>query len=222
MHPRQKLSRRHPFRLTVRRQMILVGYSALLAAVVAQAPGGGPDSAGAWALVLLSPLMLGTLIASFDRPGPVRNWAVILSLSLCYPAIAVAFDANLAVGVWRSGEWPSPWRPLAFNFLIGAPYVAFLARMWPRRCPGCSERALIPLLRPGGQSGRLNGTRCCAACAGLYWRDHAGHWRPERRATWVVPVVVAGVDCSEADTVEVFPVLRPPHVDPSPSWAGSP
>jgi hypothetical protein len=204
-----------PFRLTLRRQMILVAYFAVIFAVVnatIDRPAADAGRSAARVFLLLSPWVLGGLVALFDRPGPVRGWSVACLLFLFYPALAVDLDLTLALDVVRSGWPPSPWAALVFNLLIAGPTWLFFWRMAPARCPECARSTLIPLVRLSGQSRRLHGTGWCAGCGRLFWRGRRGAWQRERRATWIDPApavaVPEPVPCPAADHT---PSVSPDH-----------
>lgn len=172
-----------------RRQWCIFGaYTSTVVAVasfarVVEARGGG------WTIVpaalLLSPWLLGILIIAFDRPGPLRNWMGPVLLSLFYPGVALWYDvASLAEWV-RFGQYPAWAFAVFLNVVFLGGFTAYIVSMGPRRCPRCSRRALIPLLRLGKQEQRTAKTRWCAACGAQLWRDLEGQWRPERRKTWL-------------------------------------
>ena len=136
-------------------------------------------------VALLSPWLLGTLIVVFDRPGPVRNWAGPLLLSLFYPTLALSYDWVIVAQWVRSGSPPDLRVPLVGNVLLLGGFSMYAASMLPRRCPACNHRSLIPLLRLWRKERRTAKTRWCASCGGKYWKDRKGVWQEERRRTWL-------------------------------------
>jgi hypothetical protein len=192
MHGAAALTQSRPFAMTLRRHMIVVAYAAVISAVsapVIDLPGRDHARDVLWTVLLLSPWVLGGLVAAFDRPGPLRNWTVVVLLFLFYPALAVGLDLTIALQGWRSGTWLTPWTALVFNLLVAFPTLLFFHKMAPKRCPTCARSTIIPLLQLAGQSHRIQGTNICLSCGRHYWRDRRGHWQVERRRTWVTPSV---------------------------------
>ncbi|MGE3819029.1 MAG: hypothetical protein AB7I30_06300 [Isosphaeraceae bacterium] len=184
-----------PFAPTLRRQMILVAYFGLLfAATASWARRSGPDPRVVGMALLVSPWLLGGLIAVFDERGPLRNWAALFAFGLFYPAMAVALDVSVAVNAWSAGSTPRLGGLILFNALVGCSTYVFLRRMAPSRCPSCERRAVIPLLRLRGQTVRLKWTHWCGACLRRYWRDARGAWNEERRQTWADQVAAPPSD----------------------------
>jgi hypothetical protein len=170
--------------------MIGVAYFAVIFAVIARPTRNQGEQVAlvlARAVILLTPWVLAGLIGAFEKPGPVKNWAVLLSLFLFYPAIALYVDLAFAVSAWETGSVSRLWTLVAFNALIGGSSCLFFRHMAPARCPSCSKRAMIPLVKVSGQSPRLGKSRWCGACHGQFWRDASGSWCVEKRHTWVSP-----------------------------------
>jgi hypothetical protein len=134
---------------------------------------------------LYSPWLLGLLIIGLDRPGPVRNWLGPLVLSLFYPALGLWYVWDAATAWVRFGR-PPAWHvvvPITVIVLTG--FAAFLVRMYPRGCPKCEERSLIPLTRLIKEEKRSAKTWWCASCGAKLWKDREGQWQKERRKTWL-------------------------------------
>ena len=129
--------------------------------------------------------LFGLLIVLLDRPGPVRNWAGPFLLSLCCPYVAFWYDSEAAL-YWvllsRTPAWP---QLLTINVLLLGGFAVYFRRMYPKCCPNCSRRSLIPLLRLTRTEKRLARTRWCASCGETHWGDAEGNWHKERRRTWV-------------------------------------
>lgn len=180
----------HPYGLrpTRRHGAILALYLALVSialvpfSALARVTGGTNTP---FLVALLLPWLLGVLIVMFDRPGPVRNWAGPLLLSLFYPTLALSYDWAIVVQWARFGNPPDLRITLVGNVLLLGGFSWYVASMLPRRCPACGQRSLIPLLRLGSQERRTSKTRWCASCGGKYWKDREGAWQKERRKTWL-------------------------------------
>jgi hypothetical protein len=180
----------HPYGLlpTRRHGAILALFLALLSAALIPFSALVRVSGGAntpFLVALLVPWLLGTLIVMFDRPGPVRNWAGPLLISLFYPTLALSYDWAIVAQWVRSGSPPDLRVALVGNVALLGGFSLYAASMLPRRCPACGQRGLIPLLRLWRQERRTSKTRWCASCKGMYWRDRGGVWREERRKTWL-------------------------------------
>lgn len=176
------------FRPTLRHQMIVVAYFALLSAAAApQFQRTVPDPAYAVVRLILlgSPWVLGGLVAVFDRPGPLRDWAAAGFLFAFYPSLTLFLDLSAARDAATTGACPRLGGLLLFNALMLASTLVYLVKMRPQRCPSCARRSLIPLVRLMGQSRRFRRTRWCASCGGQFWHNGDGAWRAERRTTWV-------------------------------------
>jgi hypothetical protein len=143
---------RHPYgmRPTLRHLMILVVYVALASWMFRQAP---PELLPF--LLPVSPPLLALIVLLFERPSPAKYWLVGLLASFFFPALATWCD----VMAWQYAPVPSS---LLFGlFVINSLALAWLvriARRWPRRCPDCRLRSLLPLGRRG------KGLRWCASC----------------------------------------------------------
>jgi predicted RNA-binding Zn-ribbon protein involved in translation (DUF1610 family) len=208
-----------PFALTLRRYMIVVAYAAVIFAVntpLLDMPGRDHTREAHWSVLLLSPWVLGGLVAAFDRPGPLRNWTVVVLLFLFFPALAVGLDLTLALQGWRTGTWLAPWAALVFNLAVVGPTLIFFRRMAPRRCPACGRTTVIPLLRIADQSRRVQRTYACSACGRLFWRDCRGGWQVERRRTWLSRPEPLDLSDSEALTASASDSASSPpsHLPP--------
>lgn len=175
-------------RLTIRHQMILVVYFALVLMIVnaqhAKAGSVGWEDGTLWAL-LLSPWILGGLVMLLDQPGPIRNWAVS-GLLMCFsPALTIQHDYYALKGLIETGRIAHPLQSLLFNAFFLGSFAVYWYHMGIARCPQCERRALIPLMRLWGQAPRTTKTRWCASCGALLWRHADGSWRKERRRTWL-------------------------------------
>ncbi|MDR3634593.1 MAG: hypothetical protein P4L84_12375 [Isosphaeraceae bacterium] len=129
--------------------------------------------------------LLGLLIVLLDRPGPVRNWAGPFLVSLSCPYVALWYDGEAILHWARSAPLP-PWHHIVLiNGLLLGGFGVYFVRMYPRSCPSCGLRSLIPLLRLTRVEKRLSRTRWCASCGETLWKDAEGRWQKERRRTWV-------------------------------------
>jgi hypothetical protein len=135
--------------------------------------------------LLVSPPLLALLEALIDREGPVKNWTVGFLLCMFQPALALNHDAVVVAEYLASGKPPVLWATLLLNATLIPASVIYLRKMVPRVCPGCQKRTLIPLMRLLMKDGRTTNTCWCASCGGKYWKDREGHWRVERRKTWL-------------------------------------
>jgi hypothetical protein len=134
--------------------------------------------------IMLLPWAAGILLLMIWRAGPLKNWAVPWLISLVFPTIFLKSGLYLA-RIWSSHQGASPVSVWALFFVFPlAWYFGFLMRMSPRRCPGCGESALIPLMKLGTPDQRSSNTRWCAGCGGKYWKGRRGAWQEERRITW--------------------------------------
>jgi hypothetical protein len=135
--------------------------------------------------LLLLPWAAGILVLAIGRAGPVKNWAVPWLISFSFPVIIVKYGIHLTR---MSSSFGSASGPAVFLFFVlvvpVAWYLRCLARMSPRRCPGCGRVSLIPLMEVDKQDERSANTRWCAGCGGKYWKDRRAGWQPERRTTW--------------------------------------
>ncbi len=129
--------------------------------------------------------LLGVLTILIDRPGPVRNWAAPLVVSLCAPYVALWYDWEIALKWARSGVPPMWTTLLLLNTIVLGGYGVYLSRAYPQRCPKCHSRSLIPLFRLTRIEKRTARTRWCASCNEKLWKDQNGTWQKERRKTWV-------------------------------------
>lgn len=172
---------------TTPRQGAIFGlYSAASIAAAVYAPRYGAGGINVVpVLQLLSPWLLGVALIVFDRPGPLRNWMAPLLLSLFYPTAALCYDAAALADWARFGHAPPWFVPAALNVTCLGGFAIYLHSMYPKRCPTCDRRALIPLLRLGTREKRTSKTRWCACCGAKLWRDDRGQWQPERRRTWL-------------------------------------
>lgn len=151
---------RHPYGLrpTLRHVMIGVVYVALASAWFR---GATP---GVLTLLLpLSPPLLALLVLLLERPGPAKFWLAGLIASLFVPAL-VAWSDLVALMAWSdlSAQWSGPIEVvILLALVVNAAGVAGLVRVatrWPRRCPACGLRSLLPLGR------RARGLRWCVSC----------------------------------------------------------
>jgi hypothetical protein len=135
--------------------------------------------------VLYSPWLLGLLVIVLDCPGPIRNWLGPLLISLFYPALGFWYDWT-ALDAWiRHGDRPAWVYLVPVNGVLLFGFVAYVARMAPKRCPRCQRRSLIALLRLFAQEKRTVNTHWCASCGAQLWKDPEGRWQNERRQTWL-------------------------------------
>jgi hypothetical protein len=134
--------------------------------------------------MMFLPWVSGLALLAILRTGPLKNWAVPWLISLSFPMIALKFGADLTrVSLSIAGASSLP----VLVFFVALPlawYLGFLARMSPRRCPGCGKAALIPLMKAAKQEQRSGNTRWCAGCGGKHWRGRRWVWQEERRITW--------------------------------------
>jgi hypothetical protein len=184
----QVQSRNGGFRITGRYLLILYVYLVILLRVIV--PGlRALSPAGTWhiglATLLVSLPLLASLVVAFDRPGPLKNWAVSFLIFLLYPAIALNHDLAALSDYLARGTRPALWTTLLLNLAIIPPSVFYARRLVPRACPGCRRRTLIPLMRLFKEEERSAKTCWCASCGGKYWKDQEGNWRVERRRTWM-------------------------------------
>src|SRR5262245_21937963 len=83
------------FRFTFRHFIILGVYFVVLFEVIIPLLGfAGYRRIGPTALwsLLLTPPLLALLVAFFERPGPIKNWAVSLLLCLFFPMLVLNHD----------------------------------------------------------------------------------------------------------------------------------
>jgi hypothetical protein len=175
-------------RLTIRHQMILVAYFALVFMIFNAQQGKvgaiGWEDGTLWT-VLLSPWILGGLVMLLDQPGPIRNWAVSGLLMTFSPALVIQHDYYALKGLLETGRMAHPLQSLLFNAFFLGSFAVYWYHMGIARCPQCARRALIPLMRLWGQAPRTSKTRWCASCGALLWKHADGSWRKERRRTWL-------------------------------------
>jgi hypothetical protein len=134
--------------------------------------------------ILLLPWAAGILLLAIGRAGPLKNWAVPWLISFSFPAVIIKYGVHLTRMGASLGSTSSP-AVVAFFFVVPALwYLQFLARMSPKRCPGCGRASSIPLMKIGKQDQRSANTRWCAGCGAKYWRDRQGVWKVEKRTTW--------------------------------------
>ena len=138
--------------------------------------------------------LLGVLIVLLDRPGPVRNWAGPFLLSLTCPYVALWYDAEVTLHWARSFPVPPWYQLVAVNGLLLGGFALYCRRMYPRTCPSCGLRSLIPLVRLTRPEKRLTRTSWCASCGETHWKDAEGAWQKERRRTWIDEPVPVGCD----------------------------
>jgi hypothetical protein len=155
----------------------------------------------ALASLLLTPPLLALLVACFERPGPIKNWAVTLLLCLFLPVLLLNHDFVVVHDYLVNGKRPTVWATVLMNVVILTSTLPYVSRLVPRRCPSCTQRALVPLLRLFKRDKRTANTRWCASCGGKLWRDREGTWRVERRSTWLDTPVETGTPTTE----------NPPH-----------
>jgi len=130
-------------------------------------------------LLLFAPWLLGVLVVLLDRPGPLRNWMGPLLVSLFYPCIALWYDGAALVAWFRLGHAPAWAFAVPFNALLLGGFLAYLTRVYPRRCPDCGQRSLVPFVRLGKKDGRTRQTRGCASCGVHLCKDDQGRWQHE-------------------------------------------
>lgn len=136
--------------------------------------------------------LLGLVFVLFDQPGPVRNWAGPFVLSLSCPYVALWYDIEVLLR-WMLHSSLPPWRyVLLINGLLLGGFALYFSRMYPRCCPKCGLRSLIPLLRLTRPEKRLSRTLWCASCGETLWKDGDGEWQKERRKTWLEDGNAAG------------------------------
>jgi hypothetical protein len=134
--------------------------------------------------IIVLPWASGLVLLPILRTGPLKNWAIPWLISLAFPMIALKFGVDLtraSLSVARASTL------FVLVFFVAMPlawYLWFLARMSPRRCPGCGKAGFIPLMKAGKQDPRSGNTRWCAGCGGEYWRDRHRVWQEDRRMTW--------------------------------------
>ena len=184
----QVLETRCGLQATRRQYWIFGVYSVVAIAAAAYGRAQGEGSLNIVPiLLLLSPWLLGVALIAFDRPGPLRNWMAPLLLSLFYPIATLWYDAA-ALSDWaRFGHAPPWFLTAALNVTCLGGFAIYLRSLYPRRCPACERRALIPLLRLSKQEKETRKTRWCACCGAKRWRDDRGQWQPESSPTWVDP-----------------------------------
>ncbi len=174
-------------RLTLRHLLITVAYVAVLSAglkSVTAYPASEAGYAAARWLLFTTPWVLGGLIWAFDRPGPQRDWTAATLLFSFYPAATLFVDVSVALRAAETATYPRLGSLALFNVFMVISTVVFYLKMRWLDCPTCATRTLLPLVRLTGQSRRVDNTRWCSTCHGLFWRDRLGVWRPERRTTW--------------------------------------
>jgi hypothetical protein len=178
-------------RLTMRRLvMVPIVYSvALLAVFIPWFSSSGFSGLGLVSVLtlLLLPWAIGVLGSVLRSANPALIWTARLITFLYFPIIFLCYYKILFVSFFAVGG-KAPAASLvgiALNGLFLAWYSRCLARLSPRRCPACSRRTLIPLVRFGMQNKRTANTRWCAHCGGQFWRDRQRVWHKERRTTWL-------------------------------------
>lgn len=133
-------------------------------------------------LLLLAPWFLGCFVVLLDRPGLLRNWLGPLLLSLFYPCLALWYDGAALVRWVQLGQ-PPVWAFAAvLNALLLGGFLVYLSAVYPKRCPDCGQRSLVPLLRLGKQEKQARKTRWCASCGAKLSKDDEGHWQHEHAA----------------------------------------
>jgi len=132
--------------------------------------------------VLVLPWVSGAIMLTWSD-GPAKNWAVKLVVSLSLSAILCYMGIILTQMARFLGLSPVVCSGLFVAFPM-AWYLLYLGHMSPKRCPGCGQHSMIPLMRLGRPEARSTNTRWCAACGEKYWKDRSGTWQPERRKTW--------------------------------------
>lgn len=137
-------------------------------------------------LLMISPWIMGMMIMIFDRQGPGRNWLGPVVHSLFYPIALVVYDSVVLERWMRTGSLSTPFIAATVNILLVGCWVFFCHYLWPRRCPTCNRRGLVPLMPLVWQEKRSNSTHWCAACGSQFWKN-ARTWEPERRRTWWNP-----------------------------------
>jgi hypothetical protein len=175
-------------RLTFRHLLILIAYWAVLFQVIIPAIKlAGHTKTGSIVLgaLALSPLLLALLVALLERPGALKNWALSLLIFLFFPALALYHDCAVLIAYLESGRRPTLWATLLVNAVILINTLPAIAKMIPRACPSCGRRTLVPLMRIFKKDRRNSKTRWCASCGATHWKDREGHWRLERRTTWL-------------------------------------
>lgn len=175
------------FRPTLRHQMILVAYAAVLMSIVTwvnRSPVLGGSVNTPVTALLLSPWILAILVLAFDRHGPLKYWLAPLLLMLFPPLLAICFDVYMVQEFIASGALPRLVPALLINGLFLPALVLFWTQTKPVDCPTCGDRSLIPLIHPWGRSKRTFKTRWCASCGSKFWRGSGKDWLPERRTTY--------------------------------------
>jgi hypothetical protein len=153
--------------------------------------------------ILYSPWLLGFLIILLDRRGPLRNWFAPMLISLFYPVMGFCYDWSAYSAWMRFGVSPSWGVLIPTNVVLVFGFAFFLLQMYPRRCPRCEQRSLIPLLRLFVQEKRSAKTHWCASCGEKLWKDREGHWQKERRWTWLDAEEIKSIRAGEARTGRV-------------------
>jgi hypothetical protein len=181
-------SLRFGFRPTFRHLLILVVYCAvLLKLIIPFIMSTGHATAASIVLRALaaSPPLLVFIVALVEHPGALKNWCLSLLLVLFFPALVLNHDFAVLYDYLQSGKLPTLWATALINGVVFGYSLPFVVKMFPRRCPSCRRRSLVPLLRIFMKDPRSANTRWCATCGGQYWRDREGLWRKERRKTWL-------------------------------------
>jgi hypothetical protein len=145
-------------RPTLRQLLILVLFFALVSAVMVPPLKSGSYLIASFVLPFTLPI-LAVLILLFDRRGPIKFWLVGLLASLFLPAVVVWVDAMVAIALGpQITQWSvSSAQGIVILVILNSLGISVLFRVrryWPRRCPECRSRALLPL-------GRV---QWCAAC----------------------------------------------------------
>lgn len=193
------------FHLTLRQQMIGVAYFAIIFTIASSLRDGAgkvQPFAAMLSAILFTPWILGFLVLFFDRPGPLKNWAVPTLFMLFCPAIALGQDWITATAYWDSGTIARPLATAVLNLFCFGSLALYWNRMGPAECPACGRVALIPLMGLWGQTRRTDNTRWCAGCSSLYWKVRNGPWKKERRKTWLDTVEIRADD---SDAYPPFP-----------------
>ncbi len=134
-------------------------------------------------VLLASPWIVGMIVMVGDKVNPVRHWFGLAVTSLFYPLALVTYNA-FVIHEWAAlGRLPNPVIVVLINMLLLVCIAFFADYLWPRRCPDCWHRSLLPLIPLFFNEQRSKMTHWCARCGEQFWKQE-GVWKLERRQTW--------------------------------------